>query len=225
MAQLKEDKKRKIVEFLEQRADEGRLLPLELESIKRQFSDDTYDEESIGKIVNELEEDGLVVKNTAKLEVVYPKKHEKTIEQKFSDLFVSSSIFGYFFAGIILYVLLTDVQPFFEFVYESGLEPEQVIARYAIYGIIGSYLLGKLAVDGYHKLQEEVAVVRDYRYLIYPVLVIGMGSGAVVWLFTNTTGQPVTTTHVVGIITVSVSVGVPIGEFILKNSDEFDNST
>ena len=222
MVQLREDKKRDILEALERSSSEEKLLPLEVKKLKERFADDVFDKDSVEEIIAELEEEGLVMKKTAKMEVVYPTRHEESMEQRFSHLFTASDTFGYYVIGSILSAILLDWKPFFDFVYESGLEPQQMISRYALFGIIGTYVVGKVAVEGYNKAQEKIELLQRYRYLIYPTLVIAAASGSIIWYFSTKTGQPVTTTHIVGIITVSVGAGVPIGELILKNRKEFD---
>lgn len=224
MAQLKEDKKREILDFLEERAGEDRLLPLEVERITERFSDETFDEDAVVDIVEELEEDGLLVKKRAKMELVYPSGYEESIEEKFSHLFVSTSIsiFGIFFVGTALYFLLLEWQPFFEFVYDASLEPQGVVSRYTLYGIIGAYITGKATISVYSKAQENIEVLRDYRALINPTLVIASVSGAAVLLFTNYTDQSLMTNHIIGIITVSVLGGIAIGKLFFEDSVSVD---
>lgn len=63
MAELREDKKRAILEFLEENAARSdSLVSLEVDRIIEKFADETFDEKTIENLVEELEEEDLIEK-------------------------------------------------------------------------------------------------------------------------------------------------------------------
>lgn len=219
MAKLKEDKKREVLEFVEERADEDALLPLGLERIIERFSDEIFDEYAVREVIDELEDDGLLVKKTAKMDVVYPAGYDESVEEKFSHYFVTSSNYRPFLVGGFAYFVLLQWSPFLDFIYDVTLPPREAVINYSFLGVIAMYFLGKLTIIGYDKLQGNIELVRANRYLIYPILSIAAASSVVVWLFSSYSSQPVTTNHIIGIITVSVVGGAAVGNYFGSPSD------
>lgn len=217
MPQLREEKKREILDYLESHADGDRLLPLTLRNVTKETTDNTYDQEEIKGLVDELENEGLITKQAARMEVVYPTGYEETIEDRFAHLFESTSTFATFAVGTILYMLLAEWSLFLDFVYESGLSPTQTVTRFAIFGIAGAYLLGRSAFWLLLEAQEHFKVIQKYRPLVYPSLAIAAISMGITLIYTNYTSSPLTTSHIIQIIGISVAGGIAVGKLFWKN--------
>lgn len=215
MPQLREEKKREILDYLESHAEGDRLLPLDQTSLVNEFADETYDPSDVEKLVDELEGDGLLVKQTARMEVVYPTGSEESIEERFEHLFESTSTFATFFVGIVLYSLLIEWPPFFDIIYESGLSPSQTVTRFAVSGLIGAYVLGRAAFWFLFTTQEHFEVIREYRPLVYPTLAIAAISTGIAIGYTNYTSSVLETNHVLQIIGISIAGGIAVGKLFL----------
>lgn len=224
MPQLREDKKREILEFLGERAGEEKLSSLEVKRIGRRFADSSFDEDAVEDVIDELEADGLVRRRTAEMEVVYPTSHEEPIEEMFSHVFVSATTFTVFAVGTFLYFALLELEPLFEIVYQRGPDLQATVMRYTIFGIVSAYVLGTVGARTYGFVQDNVELLRSFRYVIYPTVVVGAVLGVIAIVLANYLGQSLTLAGVLTVLTGSVATGVTIGELILKNSESFESS-
>jgi hypothetical protein len=220
MTKIKEDKKREILAFLENNADADRVLQLELSHVVDQFVDDTYDTEKIEAIIDELGDDGLIERKTAKLEVIYPRSYRESIEDRLGDL-AQSPVFSTFFWGFLAYAVLMTWDPAFELLVSnppSG-SPQDTYVSLGLSGLIGSWILGNAILWLYGRTEEQIPVFREYQYLILPVIGIGTALGLGVWGYSSMSGQEVEITHIILIISVSLGAGVSIGKIFFENKE------
>lgn len=104
-------KQDEILKFLDERAGDDRLLTFEKNRLISRFTDDTYDEEMVEELINELVSDGVLKKDSTKLEVIYPSAREETLKERFGSFVEVRSIFSIFLWGTALYLLLLNWYP------------------------------------------------------------------------------------------------------------------
>ncbi|MFC7082090.1 hypothetical protein [Halorussus caseinilyticus] len=221
MAKLKEEKKREILDFIEKNVEEDNLLPLEMETVVEKFTDETYDRESIEQIVGELDDNDLVETKSAKLEVVYPKNDKKYIESKLGNLSTSSSVFANYFTGTIIAFFLLDYEKLFGFIFGDAIgEPQTLVVQGMLFGVVANYYLGKGVIHGYSIAQENIVILQEQKHLILPIGLIGAVVGGSLVLYTSYTSQPLTTDHVLQILSISVLGGIALGKLFDKKREE-----
>ncbi|WP_135823401.1 Rossmann-fold NAD(P)-binding domain-containing protein [Halorussus ruber] len=217
MAELREDKKRKILDFLEENAEANEsLVALEVDQVIEEFADETFDEETIEDLVDELEEDDLIKQKTAKLDIVYPSGYKESIEEEFDHLFDSSPIFASYFIGTAISLFMFDSSgPAFQYIFGDAVgNPTTIAIRGILFGVLGAYGIGRVIIRGYNVAQENLKILQDQKQLIVPIVTIGSIAGAIAVAFTTYTSQPLTTSHLIQIISISVAGGVAISKFL-----------
>lgn len=214
---LKEEKKREILDYLETNADTDRVLALAVGQLAEELSDDHYSEDDIRELVDELKLDELVETKTAKFNVAYLTSNRNVVEEKFQDVFRAST-FSKFLIGFVTYFLLLDWEPFYQFVSGENNYPAQAYVSGAFFGIIGSYLLGSIVLTFYSRLQEKLPILQEHKHLVYPVVGVGIVTGGIVYLFSLYTGQDLRIAHIIGIATLSVLGGIPLGRYVTSEA-------
>lgn len=218
MGQLKEEKKRAILDYLEEQAGEKKLLPLKRDSVIEKFTDNAYDNDQIEEILEGLEEDDLIESQKAEFQVVYPVEHSEDIEDKFSDIFNRIHLGWIFYIGIGLYILVMQFDEAVNAIYQSSYEPKTQIVTYGLFGVIGSYVFGKISVGLYQRVQEHVRILRDLRAYIYPSI------GSLIFLtvaafgYSTYTDDSLRTNVVIGILVGGLTIGIMIGHYIIKGN-------
>lgn len=214
---LKEEKKREILDYLETNTDTDRVLALAVGQLAEELSDDHYSEDDIRELVDELKLDELVETKTAKFNVAYLTSNRNVVEEKFQDVFRAST-FSKFLIGFVTYFLLLDWEPFYQFVSGENNYPAQAYVSGAFFGIIGSYLLGSIVLTFYSRLQEKLPILQEHKHLVYPVVGVGIVTGGIVYLFSLYTGQDLRIAHIIGIATLSVLGGIPLGRYVTSEA-------
>lgn len=216
---LKEEKKREILDYLETNADTDRVLALAVGQLAEELSDDHYSEDDIRELIDKLKSDDLVETKTAKFKVAYLTSDRNVIREKYQEVF-GASTFSKFVVGFVTYFLLLDWEPFYQFVSGENNYPAQAYVSGALFGIVGSYLLGSFVLTIYNRVQEKLPILEEHKHIVYPVIGIGIVTGGIVYLFSLYTGQDLRIAHIIGIATLSVLGGIPLGRYVTSEAKE-----
>lgn len=216
MTMLREDKKRDVLAFLEESAESNdSLVELEEDRIVEAFADETFDEEAIADILDELESEDVVERRTAKLSIVYPAS-ATSVEDRFEDLFESPSVLAAYSVGfLVCLTLFRNSDAAFTFLFGDATgDPTELVVQGMLFGVFGTYLLGRAVVQTYEFVRDNFEILYDHRRLLLPIPVIAVVVGVLIAGFTTHTDQPLTTSHFIQILSISILGGIPIGKLI-----------
>lgn len=108
--------------------------------------------------------------------------------------------------------------PAFQYVFGDAVgEPTTLAVRGVLFGVLGAYAIGRIVLWGHEVAQENIKVFQNQKRLIMPILIVGLVVGAIAVAFTTYTSQPLTTGHLIQIISISVGGGVAISKFLLDD--------
>lgn len=219
VAKLREDVKREILEYLGEVAENGEILRLDRQRVIERFTNETYDQQKISEIIDELEEDELLDSKRTKLELIYPTELRQTIEEEIESLSKPHSVFGVFFVGFVIFGLLLQWDPFFEFIRNESESP--TLRTHYLQGggaaVVSSYFLGKGFMRSYTIIEEHIPLVKRHQYVLYPILAVAFVTSLIVLGFSSYTSQEISLQIILMIITVSVIGGTAIGTWVMED--------
>lgn len=211
-----EEKKKEIVDFLEDKVEQGNLLELDKEEIKTRFSDEYHDEGQIKDIIKNLKEDDIIKSKNASLDVLVPEKYEEEVSKDWGEIFRPKTgqimFLGFFiFAGLLSWELFYNTLKSI-----SGFSADsQTFLKAMFWGSIGMYLSGKISVEAYSKLEEFKPKFREYKFVISPAIIFPLVSMSIV-LYFNSSLSWITDSipSILGVLITSVGAGITLGIFL-----------
>lgn len=210
---LREEKKREILDHLVDHAEKDDVTALDINEICSRFSDESYSEDDIKGLIEELRSEDLIETQSARLRVAYPKSHEKRVKENFQELF-DLSVPEKFAAGFISYIILLNWTPFYRLIDSDGSITANAYIVGGFYGILLSYILGSALIKLYSRLKSKYSIIEEHKQFIYAIGVILVGSTVVVYGASVYFSQELQISHVLAIISVSVLGGIPLGKYL-----------
>lgn len=209
-AKTKEDKKREILEYLEENSQRGDILSLSRKKLLREFKDSHYSEESIDEVVKELIEEEPVSKNQVEIETVYTDKHKGELLGDFEER-SQTPLKGVLIMGYYLFFFSVISMDFFNSLL-YGLNNAQILGA-GLIGVLFTVASGKLAIRVMDSVEEKIPVIREHKQLIYPTLgifFIAIAIAAVASAYYETT---IPITALVSVPGTSVLGGVAVARY------------
>lgn len=203
-AKTKEDKKRDILEYIqEESSNNENYLTLERSKIIDRFSDEYYNSEQIGEILDELVENEPVKSGNFKLELLYPVNEEEKIEDKLSLLDKRSPtlILGVGFYMYLIFLQASEGMNSF-----LGGASDFDILMASVFGTGVAYALGKFTLWLGDLVSEKSTIVRDHKHLVGATVILWAFGGLAMWIYSlEQAVPPVVITYVPASIATAVA--------------------
>ncbi len=210
MAQTNEEKKKKILNYLEENAKTEAWFKLSKNEVLDKFSDAEFDKNDIREILKELSRDGRTDKYSIRFDIRFPIFYSKEIKNKLKN-YVETPRFIIFLLGFyVLFGFVTAFQQsFFPFLQnklgaKTGLD---FFLIGAVIGIFGSYSIGWIINRIYRYLEDKIPLIRKNQDLITPFMVVGIISIGIVGLFSLVTKKPIDIGHILTWLGLTIAGG------------------
>lgn len=216
-----EEKKKEIVEFLEDKVENGNLLDLNLEDVKNKFSDDYHDEDKIEDIIDDLKDDDVLKSKNAKLDVLVPKKYEEKVSRDWGEIFKPKTG-QVMWLGFFIFAGLLSWDPFFAWIKDASsfTADSQAFLKATLWGLIGTWLSGIMGFGLYHRIEEHRPKVRDYTYLIAPTVIFPLAAIAVMLYFNSSISWiSDSIPSILGVIFTAAGAGIALGIYLHKQEN------
>lgn len=162
--------KKEIVSFLEDKAEKGNILDLDEKRLKEEFSDDYYDKDKIGDLIDDLQDNDIIDKQRINPKILLPTKHEDELKKTLED-YLSVSPMKKLFLGLVLTMIFMEWQSFYNVIIaENFTATIENFRGVLIRAILASYILGAMAIYSYSKAKENIDVVKNHSRIITPAL-------------------------------------------------------
>ena len=217
-----DEKEKELVEFLEEKVEEGNLLGLNLDEIKSKFSDEYHDEDKIEDIIDDLKDNDIIKSKNAKLDVLVPKKYEEKVSKDWGEIFKPKTG-QIMWLGFFIFAGLLSWDPFFTWIKDASsfTANSRAFLKATFWGLIGTWVSGKVAIGLYQRIEDYRPKISDYNYLIAPTLVFPLVALSIIMYFNSSISWITDSiTSILAVIFTAAGVGFGVGQFLHKNSRE-----
>lgn len=217
----KEKKEKEIISFLDKKAKQGNFLKMSVEHLKNKFADKYYSEDDVEEVIDDLSRRQVLFRKTANMDIAYSKDSKDRMEKNFMPFF-KTSIFNVFFFGFFAFLILFYFRPVFQSLYKHiSQSPQEVFLAGSFLGVVGAYFLGKIMSSISKYLENKLPVLRNYKLLIYPVLLISLSLFGISFILT--VFAPQLSLEVVAIISGSIGGGMAVGKLLFDEKKKKEN--
>lgn len=222
MAQTNEEKKKKILNYLEENAKTEAWFKLSKNEILDKFSDAEFDKSDIRGILGELRRDGRTDKYSIRFDIRFPIIYSKEIKNKLKN-YVETPRFIIFLLGFYVLFGFVTAYPKFLLFLQNKLGAKNAMDFFlfgAIIGIFGSYSIGWTINWVYKYLEDKIPLIRKNQELIMPFMIVGIISIGIVGLFSLVTKKPIDIGHILAWLGLTIA-----GGFAYLNWNKKSNSS
>lgn len=216
MAKTRNDKKREILEYLEEKSTNGGILSLRKDEIIEQFNDD-YPDESIGEILDEIIDEEPVSEESHTLSLIYPEKFSDKVERQIQsgdDWNIRTVFFvGYY---LLFFAVISDASLNGFFINAT----DEQIVWISLVGISSSYVLGTAARKISNLLLSRISLFREHKSIIYSIGGVFAISVFIMFAYGHYSSQEISLAVVGTFFTGSILAGVQLGKYFDGRRDE-----
>lgn len=215
MAETRNDKKRAILAYIEEKSEGGEILELQRETIIQEFSDENHPEEVVNEILDEVVDEERVSERTPEFDIIFPDKFRDKIDESVGekDHWTLQKIFFSGYYVFCLVVLSSDVIP-------NIVDAEKAtIIGISTFGLVLSFIFG-LGVRKFSIWSESnIPRLSKHRTMISAITgVIAVGAVPVL-IYSFIYAQNISPAIVAAVLPVSIAAGIQLGRYLDAKED------
>ncbi|MFH1589045.1 MAG: hypothetical protein ABIB43_00565 [archaeon] len=215
-----EDKKKKVLEYIKEKADKEDWLLLAEPSIKQHFVSSDITKDEINNILIELKKKNIISKSL-NFDVYIPKEGKFIYIKKLKKFRFSFFEWPYI---ISLFLCVSIVGAIFGALYAATPETGELLIGIFLLGfliiVFGTIFLGRTIDFLAEIIFMKYPLIKSYSFVYIPMIIIGFVSFFIIRLWTWFKHVPLETGHIIAILSIAVLGGAAVATIIYMKKKE-----